>query len=89
MQVSNILVPDQKVVPRVQKEEPDVGHEEDRILVGENVRVCSVRALSHMLVKDAPQKERAVKQMNWDKNQANGQLRLSCIVTPCEAYHNS
>ena len=89
MQVSNILVPDQKVVLRVQEEEPDVGHKEDRVLVGENVRVRSVRALSHMLVQDTPQEQRAVKTMDRDKNQANWQLRLGCIVTSCEAYHNS
>ena len=71
MQVFNIIVPGQKVVLRVQEEEPDVGQEEDCVLVGENVRVRSVRALSHMLVQDAPQQERAVKQMDRDKNQAN------------------
>ena len=73
----------------MQEEEPDVGHKEDRVLVGENVRVRSVRALSHMLVQDTPEEQRAVKTMDRDKNQANRQLRLGCIVTSCKAYHNS
>ena len=89
MKIFDILMPLHEVVILVQEKEECVSQEEDRILVGEDVRVRSGFALAHMLVKDAPEKQSGVKNMDRDKDRANRYFALSRVVTSCKAYHNS
>ena len=50
MQIFDVIVPLEEVVPRVQEKKTDVRHEEDPILVGKNPRIRPVGALAHVLI---------------------------------------
>ena len=81
-------MPVHEEILRVKEQKPNIGQQEEAVLVREDLRVGARRAIGNVIVAETPDEKGEVEDVSWDEDHPDAHVRVGCVVAPRETHHD-